>query len=93
MAEYLIEIVRSAAKELEALEEENRGRVIAAIQRLARDPFPEQSRTMKEAPGVRRIRVGQFRVLYDVEGLTVTVRKVGHRREVYRRLREVLRRG
>ncbi len=33
--------------------------------------------------GCRRLRVGDFRVIFRVENDTVTIVKIGHRREVY----------
>lgn len=33
--------------------------------------------------GCRRLRVGDFRVIYKIEGETVLITKIGHRKEIY----------
>ncbi len=85
MASYKLLIKRSAAKELEKLPPKVRRRVASQIDALGTTPRP---------PGVEklsgqekyRIRQGDYRVLYaiDDDAQTVTVVKIGHRRDVYR---------
>ena len=57
-----------------------------AIDRLAENPFAG-SALKGELRGLRRIRVGDYRVLYEVREheLVVLVLRAAHRREVYRR--------
>ena len=65
----------------------DRERVDAAILALADEPRPRGCRKMAGPGDFFRVRVGRFRVVYEVDdaGQLVTVSKVGHRREVYRR--------
>ncbi|MHB1558699.1 MAG: type II toxin-antitoxin system RelE family toxin [Isosphaeraceae bacterium] len=60
----------------------------AAIRQLADDPHPPGSRKLKGTNDLYRIRAGDYRILYTVEGrrLVVLVVNVGHRRDVYRSL-------
>lgn len=61
------------------------GDIIDAIETLATDPRPPQSEKLTNRPE-RRIRVGDYRLLYPVGDLirTVTLTAIAHRREVYR---------
>lgn len=82
---FSIKIKASAAKSLGRIPQPERSRVIEAIDRLAAEPYA--GGVLKgEFSGLRRLRVGQYRVVYEVEGkqLTVLVVRIGHRREVYR---------
>lgn len=85
MASYKLAIKQSAAKELEALPNQYRPRVVSRIQALASDPRPDgcQKLSGKEQ---YRIRQGQYRVLYEVDDVNrvVTIVKIGHRRDIYR---------
>lgn len=83
---YRIEIPRAAAKELAAVEQPHRDRIKAAIQALAGDPRPNGCAKLAGLRDAYRIRVGTYRVLYEIRDqvLVVTVVKVGHRRDVYR---------
>jgi mRNA interferase RelE/StbE len=83
---YRIEIPRSAAKELAAIAEPHRANLKAAILALADSPRPNGCKKLKGLDDVYRIRVGDYRVSYQIRDKTliVIVVKVGHRREVYR---------
>ncbi|MCF2572849.1 type II toxin-antitoxin system RelE family toxin [Brevibacterium sp. UCMA 11754] len=83
---YSITYVSSAAKTLRKLDQPVARRLLAAIGQLAEDPRPQGSIQLKGGDGELRIRVGDYRIIYDVyDGeLLVLVLRVGHRREVYR---------
>lgn len=85
MASYSIKIKSSAAKSLRRIAQPDRSRIINAIDRLADEPFA--GGVLKgEFSGLRRLRVGAYRVVYEViEGqLVILVIRVGHRGRVHR---------
>lgn len=63
-----------------------RRRVAASIDNLASQPRPSGAIALTGQPGVLRIRVGDYRILYEIrdDQLVVLVIDVGHRREIYR---------
>jgi len=82
---YSIRIKASAAKALCRLPAADRLRVIEAVDRLAKEPGA--GGTLKgEFSGLRRLRVGQYRIVYEImdDELVVLVVRIGHRREIYR---------
>jgi len=82
---YQVQIKRSAAKALRLIDRQDRERLVRAIDRLADEPHA--GGVLKgEFAGLRRIRVGVYRIVYEVhEGeLTILVVRIAHRREVYR---------
>ena len=83
---YEIRYVPSAAKAIRKLDKATARRLINAIGELARDPRPPGCIQLKGGNGELRIRVGNYRVVYDVQDdeLLVLVVQLGHRREVYR---------
>lgn len=83
---YSIRIKRSAERELARIPHPHRRRIITAIDRLADQPHI--GGLLKGGlQGLRRIRVGDYRIVYEVLGdeLVVLVVRVAHRREAYRR--------
>ena len=86
MASYSIERTRSAAKELERVPLKDRRRIVDRITALAEDPRPAGAERLS-GDDKYRIRQGDYRILYEIvdHTLVVTVVRVGHRREVYRR--------
>ena len=84
---FSIRIKKSAAGELKRLAKPDRIRIVAAIDRLAETPH--LGATLKgDLRGLRRLRVGDHRVVYEVrdDELIVLVVRIAHRRDVYRRV-------
>lgn len=86
MASYNVRIKASAAKELEVLPKKDRNRIVAKIEALANHPRPAGCEKLSGEEKYR-LRQGDYRVLYSIDdpAATVTVVKVGHRRDVYRK--------
>lgn len=83
---YAISYVPSAAKAIRKLDKSVARRLLEAIDGLANDPRPPGFIQLAGGRGEFRIRVGDYRVVYDVQDgeLIILVLRVGHRREVYR---------
>ncbi|MEW5892270.1 MAG: type II toxin-antitoxin system RelE/ParE family toxin [Pseudomonadota bacterium] len=82
---YSISIKQSAVKALARIGREDRLRIIEAIDQLKANPSAG-SVLKGEFSGLRRIRVGNYRVVYEVQDaqLTILVVRIGHRRDIYR---------
>jgi len=77
---------RRAVKELRRLPHDIQALVLADVESLRLDPSRGQQLS-GQWKGLRRLRVGSVRVIYGFNGteLLITVLRVGHRREVYRK--------
>ena len=86
MASYRIEFTRSASKDLRSIDRQWIRRILEAVEALAGDPRPSGCKKLVGAENSYRIRVGDFRVIYEIQDglLLVLVVKVGHRRDVCR---------
>ena len=86
MAKYNIEVVRSAEKSLCKLPKADLVRVVAAIKALADNPFPHGCKKLSGEENSYRIRVGSYRVVYEVYHNLVLIKilKIGNRKDVYR---------
>jgi mRNA interferase RelE/StbE len=75
-----------AEKDLSRLTSEIHNRVIAAIQNLATNPRPPGCRKLAGSKSDWHVRVGDYRVIYEVADQIRVVRidRIRHRREVYR---------
>lgn len=84
---YAVEFTAAAARQLRKLDRPVRLRLVAAIDGLAEDPRPAGATKLVGEQTAWRIRVGDYRVIYDVfdAALVVTVVRARHRREVYNR--------
>jgi mRNA interferase RelE/StbE len=83
---YCVLLERAAEKDLARIPSEMHDRIIAAIQDLANNPRPSGCRKLAGSKKDWRIRVGDYRVVYEIADAirVVRVNRVRHRREVYR---------
>jgi mRNA interferase RelE/StbE len=88
MSLYKIEWRRSAKKELKKLDKQIIPKILQAVENLADNPYPSNCKKLIGSDSIYRIRVGDYRIIYNVESSLVIVEviKVGHRREIYRKL-------
>jgi len=84
-SELRIRWERRAVKEAAALPMADRARVVAVVESLRDEPLRGQL-LRAEWKGFRRLRVGDYRVVYAYNGqeLLISIVRVAHRREVYR---------
>jgi len=90
---YKIEFSSRAARDFKKLAKTNRAMAIKikdAIAELAEEPRPRGVETLTGTnPSLQRIRVGDFRVIYEIKEneLLVWVVRLGDRKEIYRFLK------
>ena len=86
MALYKVEISKKVRrKDLSKIPSKDVEKIVAKIESLAKNPYPESAVRLKGREEWR-IRQGDYRILYIVyeKIVTVIVVKVGHRRQVYK---------
>jgi mRNA interferase RelE/StbE len=85
---YRLEVTQAAEQDMSALPQNIVSRVHARILALADRPRPRGSILLQGSRTLRRLRVGAYRVIYEVDDAqqVVTIARVRHRRDVYRGL-------
>ncbi|MES2705479.1 MAG: type II toxin-antitoxin system RelE/ParE family toxin [Verrucomicrobiota bacterium] len=86
MASYQVELSRSASRDLRAIDRKWIPRILLAVEALARDPRPDGCRKLVGSAHTYRIRIGDYRVIYDIQDnvLAVLVVKIRPRGDAYR---------
>ena len=84
---YKVELTPSAARSIRKIERGAQVRIARAIDSLAETPRPHGAIKLSAADEIYRLRVGDYRILYQIidKVLLVIVIAVGHRKEIYRR--------
>jgi mRNA interferase RelE/StbE len=84
---YEVYLEKSAENDLKRLPKSIFDRIIPQIKTLAENPRPSVCRKITGSKNDWRIRIGDYRVIYEVDEKAKAVRimRVRHRREVYRR--------
>ncbi|MEW6686942.1 MAG: type II toxin-antitoxin system RelE/ParE family toxin [Candidatus Edwardsbacteria bacterium] len=84
---FKIDPKRSFEHDLRKIDRKFIPKILEAIESLSENPFPVQSRKMKGSESSYRLRVGDYRVIYqiDTEKKIVTVYYARHRKDIYKR--------
>jgi len=85
---YRIEFSRRAERQFKKLPREVQVRIKPRIDTLANNPFPRAVKKLSGEENLYRLQIGDYRFIYQVQkrALLILVVKVGHRREIYRRI-------
>ena len=85
MASYQVEFKASAFKELQKLPKPVIPRMIAAIAELAETPYPHGVKKPAGFEHTYRIRIGDYRVVYEVveNRLVIEIVRIRHRKDAY----------
>ena len=86
MASFNLEWRSSTRKDLRNLPPQEVGRILTAADSLAIEPFPHGSEKLSGTDHLYRIRLGDYRIVYEVlaQSRTVIIQRVRHRKDVYR---------
>jgi mRNA interferase RelE/StbE len=79
---FQIEYGASALADLDGLPARERAQVLRKIERLQLGLHGGIKR-LHEAEAMYRLRVGDYRILFDVEGGVIVIRRIGNRKDVY----------
>ena len=84
---YNLVYTRRAEKDLKKLDSSIKSRIGNALLKLQDNPLLYSDKLSDPALGTYKFRIGDYRVIFDIEGNDVVVLGVGHRREIYKRFR------
>ncbi|MBI5075661.1 MAG: type II toxin-antitoxin system RelE/ParE family toxin [Nitrospirae bacterium] len=78
---------RRAEKDIKKLDSSVKGNIGKALLKLQDNPLLNSEKLSNPELGTYKYRIGDYRVVFDIEGNDVVILRVGHRREIYKRLR------
>lgn len=86
MDSFKVELKRSFEQDLKKIDRQVIPRILEAIENLSENPFSEQTKKLKGAKSTYRLRVGDYRVIYqaDLSDKKLVIYYVRHRKDAYR---------
>lgn len=83
MATYSLIYTKRAFKDVKKLDRVAQKRLKKSLEKLVDNPLYHGEKLIKKELGEFRFRVGDYRVIYDIDKNNIVILRVGHRREVY----------
>jgi len=71
-------------KDLDHIDSDTRKRIGEKIREYAAEPLKHARKLTHTRIGSYRFRAGDFRVIFDIDGSTLVILRIGHRKNVYR---------
>jgi len=86
MASFSLQWRKSTRKDLRGIPREAVSRIVADVEKLAEQPLPHGSEKLTGSEHTYRIRIGDYRVVYELfrDAKIVEIQRVRHRKNVYR---------
>ena len=81
---YKLVYTHRAIKDVQNLDPAIKKRIGKALLRLEKDPFAHSKRLVDSNLGTYRFRIGDYRVIYDIQGEDIVILRIGHRNSIYR---------
>jgi mRNA interferase RelE/StbE len=81
---YKIILVKRAVKDLEKLNEDVKVRIKENLKVLVNDPIGNSRKLSNPLIGSYRFRIGDYRVIFDIDDDKVIVLRIGHRKDIYK---------
>ena len=82
---YRLVYTHRAIRDIDALDTSVKQRIGKTLLRYGPDPLKHAEPLKQSELGSYRFRIGDYRVVFDLEGDQIVILRVGHRREIYRR--------
>ncbi|NOS79766.1 MAG: type II toxin-antitoxin system RelE/ParE family toxin [Nitrospira sp.] len=82
---YRLAYTHRAIKDIDTLDTSVKQRIGKTLQRYEQNPLAHAEPLKQSELGSYRFRIGDYRVVFDLEGPEIIVLRVGHRRDIYKR--------
>jgi len=83
---YELIFSRQAAKFIQKLSDDDKNRFREVFEKLSENPYSFPYKKIRGKERMYRIRVGKYRVLYQISGKTIIVIKINTREKAYKNI-------
>ena len=81
---HKIVFTRRAFRDLDKIPKDEKSRIGQKLQEYAQEPLKYAKNLTSTKIGTYRFRVGDYRIVFDIENDEIVVLRVGNRRDIYR---------
>lgn len=82
---YELIYTKTAFRDIQKLDNVAKKRIKKKLEEFSKDPMPLSKRLINSSIGTYRYRVGNYRIVFDIDKNNIVVLRVGHRREIYKK--------
>ena len=81
---YTLLYTKTAVKDIEKLDKVAKKRLKKKLEEYQKDPIKYAKKLTDPRLGTYRWRIGNYRIVFDIDKQNIIILRIGHRREIYR---------
>jgi len=81
---YKVIFTQRALKDLENIDKETQNRIATKLKEYSKEPLRYARRLVSPKIGAYRFRVGDYRVIFDIDRENIVILRIGHRKSIYK---------
>ncbi len=81
---YKIVLTQRAVKDLENIDERMQNRIAVKLKEYAKEPHRYTRKLISPKIGTYRFRIGDYRVIFDIDHENIVILRIGHRKSIYK---------
>ena len=81
--EFKLVYTKRAVRDIQGLAQQMKKRIKVALERFVQNPFHFSKKLTEPDIGTYRFRVGDYRIIFDIEDDEVVILRIGHRKNIY----------
>ena len=81
---FKIDFTQIALNDLKDIDRESKKRIMVKLKEYTAEPLKYARKLTNPKIGNYRFRIGNYRVIFDIEGDNIVVLRVGHRKDIYK---------
>lgn len=81
---YKIVITEKAVKDLENIDKEMKNRIAKKLKKYSKEPLKHAQKLMSPRIGTYRFRIGDYRVIFDIDYENIVILRIGNRKNIYK---------
>lgn len=82
---YTLLYTKSAVKDIQKLDNVTKKRIKKKLEDLQKQPLKSAKKLTDFRLGDYRWRIGNYRIVFDIDKNKIVILRVGHRREIYKK--------
>lgn len=82
---YKLVYTKTAFHDIQKLDNVAKKRIKKKLEELSKNPIALSKRLINSSIGMYRYRVGNYRIVFDIDKQNIVILRVGHRREIYKK--------
>ena len=81
---YRIIFTQRALKDWKNIDKETQERIVTKLKEYAKEPFRYARKLIHPKIGTYRFRIGEYRLIFDIDDENIVILRIGHRRSIYK---------